>query len=193
MYTRFTDVVNSLKSLGKCFLNFELTNKILRSLPKRWDPKVTTIQETKSLNNYPLEELIGLLMTYEMTFLEHNEHDEHMNHLPKNRKDLEFRTMEYHLRESSSDEDDGDENFELLTMNFKKFIKQKLKNKNELERKKRPKKKAPKDESRITEGEMANCALMGFDYKVSNSPEMLLRCFEITCSFHELLDLVSKK
>ncbi|CAL9078428.1 unnamed protein product [Musa textilis] len=35
MYTCFTDVINSLKSLGKCFSNFELTNKILRSLPKR--------------------------------------------------------------------------------------------------------------------------------------------------------------
>ncbi|CAL9078878.1 unnamed protein product [Musa textilis] len=43
MYTRFMDVVNSLKSLGKSFSDFELVNKILRSLPKRWDPKVTVI------------------------------------------------------------------------------------------------------------------------------------------------------
>ena len=34
MYTCFTDVVNSLKALGKCFSNFELVNKILRSLSK---------------------------------------------------------------------------------------------------------------------------------------------------------------
>ncbi|CAL9113833.1 unnamed protein product [Musa textilis] len=35
MYTHFTDVVNSLKSLSKSFSDFELVNKILRSLPKR--------------------------------------------------------------------------------------------------------------------------------------------------------------
>ena len=45
MYTRFTDVVNGLKALGKCFSNFELVNKILRSLSKNWDQKITTIQE----------------------------------------------------------------------------------------------------------------------------------------------------
>ena len=37
MYTRFTDVVNSLRALGKCFSDFELVNKILRSLSKKWD------------------------------------------------------------------------------------------------------------------------------------------------------------
>ena len=44
MYTRFTDVVNSLRALGKCFSDFELVNKILRSLSKKWDSKVTAIQ-----------------------------------------------------------------------------------------------------------------------------------------------------
>ncbi|CAL9106787.1 unnamed protein product [Musa textilis] len=73
IYTRFTDVINSLKSLGKCFSNVELVNKILRSLKKRWDPKVMAIQETKNLNIFLLEK-----------------HDEHENHLPKNRKDLIF-------------------------------------------------------------------------------------------------------
>ena len=74
MYTYFTDVVNSLKAIGKCFLNFELVNKILRSLPKSWDSKVTVIQEAKDLNNFLLEELFSSLMIYEMA---HNAHDEH--------------------------------------------------------------------------------------------------------------------
>ena len=34
MYTRFTDIVNGLKGLGKSFSDFEFVNKILRSLPK---------------------------------------------------------------------------------------------------------------------------------------------------------------
>ena len=43
MYTRFMDVVNGLKALGKSLSNFELVNKILSSLPKSWDSKVTII------------------------------------------------------------------------------------------------------------------------------------------------------
>ena len=100
MYTRFTDVVNGLKSLGKSFSDFELVNKVLRSLSKTWDSKVTAIQESKNLNQFPLEELIGSLITYEMTC---NAREELENHLRKNRKDLGLRTFEDHLSISSSD------------------------------------------------------------------------------------------
>ncbi|CAL9113183.1 unnamed protein product [Musa textilis] len=97
IYTRFTDVINSLRALGKSFLDFELVSKILRSLPKRWDSKVTAIQEAKNLNDLSIEELGGSLMIYEMSLLEHFELIEHLNHLPKNRKDLEHQTNECHL------------------------------------------------------------------------------------------------
>ena len=55
MYTHFTDVINGLKGLGKSFSNFELVTKILRSIPKSWDPKVRTIQEAKDFKIFPLE------------------------------------------------------------------------------------------------------------------------------------------
>ncbi|CAL9074769.1 unnamed protein product, partial [Musa textilis] len=111
MFSRFSDVINSLKALGKCFSDFELVNKTLRSLPKRWDPIITAIQETKDLNNYPINELIGSLKTYEMSFLErleHHEHDEHLDHLLKNKKVFEYRTNGCHLSDDSSDEDNED-------------------------------------------------------------------------------------
>ena len=73
MYTQFMDVVNGLEGLSKGFLDFELVNKILRSLLKSWDPKFIVIQEAKDLNNFPLEELIGSLMTYEITCKAHEE------------------------------------------------------------------------------------------------------------------------
>ncbi|CAL9079475.1 unnamed protein product [Musa textilis] len=170
MYTRFTDVVNSLKSLGKSFSSFDLVNKILRSLPKEWDPKITAIQESKNLNDYSLEELIGSLMTYEMTLLKHDEHDEHLNHLLKNKKVFELRTREYHLSDDSNDED-NEEDFEPL-IDLNKFIKQKSKINNKLEQRNRPmkKKKAHQEE--------ANYALMGFDNEVSNLTS--LNYFEIT-------------
>ena len=66
MYTRFTNIINNLKSLGKTYTNQELVNKILRSLPSMWDAKSTAIQEAKDLETLPLEQLVGSLMTYEM-------------------------------------------------------------------------------------------------------------------------------
>ena len=47
MFTRFTEIVNSLKSLGKTYTNSELIRKILRCLPKGWEAKVTAIIEAK--------------------------------------------------------------------------------------------------------------------------------------------------
>ncbi|GAV74558.1 UBN2 domain-containing protein, partial [Cephalotus follicularis] len=43
MYACFNDIINALKGLGKVYNNHELVSKILRCLPKSWEPKVTTI------------------------------------------------------------------------------------------------------------------------------------------------------
>ncbi|XP_038882257.1 uncharacterized protein LOC120073484 [Benincasa hispida] len=49
MFTRFTNIVNALKGLGKSYTTSENVRKILRSLPKSWEAKVTMIQEAKDL------------------------------------------------------------------------------------------------------------------------------------------------
>ena len=67
MFTRFTDIINRLKSLGKVYSNSEQVRKILRSMPRNWEAKVTAIEEAKNLNALPLEELLGSLMTKNRT------------------------------------------------------------------------------------------------------------------------------
>ncbi|GAV63836.1 UBN2 domain-containing protein, partial [Cephalotus follicularis] len=67
MFTRFTNIINALQSLDKTFSNSELVRKILRCLPRSWMPKVTAIEEAKNLSILPLEDLLGSLMTYELT------------------------------------------------------------------------------------------------------------------------------
>ena len=127
-HTRFTDIVNGLKPLGKSFSDFKLINKILKSFPKSWNPKATVIQEANDLNDFPLEELIGSLITYEMSCITQ---DEYENNFPKNRKYMALRTKECHLSDNSSDDDDD---IELLMRKLKKIIKQETKDKNELKR-----------------------------------------------------------
>ncbi|GAV79723.1 UBN2 domain-containing protein, partial [Cephalotus follicularis] len=75
MFVRFTNIINSLQSLNKCYTNSEMVRKILRCLPKSWMPKVTAIEEAKDLNTLPLEELLGSLMTHEMTIKNHEDED----------------------------------------------------------------------------------------------------------------------
>ena len=65
MYTRFTDIINTLGALGKVFSNSEKVKKIIRSLPKEWRSKRTVIEEAKDLNTLPLDDLIGSLISYE--------------------------------------------------------------------------------------------------------------------------------
>jgi hypothetical protein len=67
MNTRFTNFVNGLRSYGKEYSMGEMNRKILNSLPKSWEGKALVIEEAKNLKTYPTEELIGSLLTYELT------------------------------------------------------------------------------------------------------------------------------
>ena len=57
MFSRFMVIVNELEALGNTYSKVEKVMKILRSLPKKWETKVTTIQEVKDLTKLSLEEL----------------------------------------------------------------------------------------------------------------------------------------
>ena len=75
MFTRFTNIISELKSLEKVYTNNELVRKILKSLPRTWEAKITAIQEMKDLNKLPLEELIRSLMTHELVMGQHMEEE----------------------------------------------------------------------------------------------------------------------
>ena len=59
MYTIFIDIINNLKNLGKVYTDADLCRKILRSLSRTWDSKVTIIQEAIDLRP---RKLIGDLL-----------------------------------------------------------------------------------------------------------------------------------
>jgi hypothetical protein len=64
-YTRINDLRNSMVSLGKMVSGVKLIRKILRSLPKCFRIKFTTIEESKDLESMKIEELVRSLQTYE--------------------------------------------------------------------------------------------------------------------------------
>jgi hypothetical protein len=64
-YTKISDLRNSMVSLGKQISDVKLIQKILRSLREHFRIKVTTIKESKNLEELKIEELVGSLQTYE--------------------------------------------------------------------------------------------------------------------------------
>ncbi|KAH9669581.1 Integrase catalytic domain-containing protein [Citrus sinensis] len=113
MYTRFTDIVNTLGALGKTFSNSEKVKKIIRSLPKEWRSKRTAIEEAKDLNTLPLDDLIGCLISYEEDLAAEKEHEE-------NKKSIALKSSKY---ESNGESEPDDEELAMLARRFRKFFK----------------------------------------------------------------------
>jgi hypothetical protein len=63
--TNISDLRNSMVSLRKSILDVKLIRKLLRSFPERFKIKVTTIEESKDLEEMKIEELVGSFQTYE--------------------------------------------------------------------------------------------------------------------------------
>lgn len=55
--------MNGIKSHGEYIIDSIMVKKILRTLPQRFDPKVSTIEESKDLTKLTMEELYGYLTT----------------------------------------------------------------------------------------------------------------------------------
>src|SRR4030042_4304965 len=70
MFTRFQTLVSGLQVLKKSYTTPDHVKKILRSLPAKWRPKVTAIEEARDLNNLSLENLISSLKCHELGFPE---------------------------------------------------------------------------------------------------------------------------
>ncbi|GAV85197.1 UBN2 domain-containing protein, partial [Cephalotus follicularis] len=120
MFSRFTNIINALKALDKTYYNSEMVRKILRCLPRSWMPKVTVIEEAKNLNVLPLEDLLGSLMTHELSMQKKDDDEE------KEKKKKKIVALKSSL---IKDSEDGDENEELslITRKFKKFLARKKK------------------------------------------------------------------
>ncbi|KAK2410100.1 putative mitochondrial protein [Trifolium repens] len=59
------DIGNSFEALGEKMSDEKLSRKLLRSLPKRFDMKVTAIEEAHDISTMKMDELVGSLQTFE--------------------------------------------------------------------------------------------------------------------------------
>jgi hypothetical protein len=65
-FLRVEELVNAMKGLGEKIEDVVLVHKILRSLPDRFNPKVSAIEELNDLKTLSIDQLLGTLTSYEM-------------------------------------------------------------------------------------------------------------------------------
>ena len=58
--------MNSAFNIRETILELKIVRKVLRSLPKRFHAKITTIEESKDIDKISLTKLVGNLKTYEL-------------------------------------------------------------------------------------------------------------------------------
>ena len=66
-YSKLNEVVIGKFNLSEKKEDSKIVKKILRSLPESFRAKVTTIEESKNLDDIKVQELIGSLQTYELS------------------------------------------------------------------------------------------------------------------------------
>ena len=87
------------ESLGEKISEEKLVRKILRSLPKRFDMKFTTIEEAQDISSLKVDELIGSLQNFEITV---------NNKTDKKGKGIAFTFSSYSDETQGNHEYDGD-------------------------------------------------------------------------------------
>ena len=71
-FLRVDEVVNAMRGLGEKMEDQTVVRKILRSLAKRFDPKVSALEERVDLATMSMDELHGILTAYEMRMEQDN-------------------------------------------------------------------------------------------------------------------------
>nr|GEV29323.1 zf-CCHC domain-containing protein/UBN2 domain-containing protein [Tanacetum cinerariifolium] len=123
-FARFNTIITSLKALEESFSSHNHARKFLRSLPTKWCPKVTLIEESKDLSTLPLDELIDNLKVYEVVLEKDLE-------ISKNKKEkyksLALKARKVLSKEKATTLDSNDEEYAMAVRDFKKFFKRRRK------------------------------------------------------------------
>jgi hypothetical protein len=107
-YSKMSDLRNPMVSLGKTVSDVKLIRKIIRSMPECFRIKVTTIEESKDVEEMNIEELVGSLQTYELS-------------LPPVTKVKTIALKASKTKVKVSSEDDSENEEEAVTMLAKNF------------------------------------------------------------------------
>jgi len=109
---RFTHILNHLTGLGKVFDKEELNIKMLKCLDRSWQPKTTTISESRDLSKPSTTALFGKLIKHEQE-------------LKRKTKGFSLKTSVQNDSSEEAGNVEHDETLSLLTRKFSRFLNKK--------------------------------------------------------------------
>ena len=109
---KLMDIVNQSYQLGDPYSDRRVKQKIMRSLPARFESKVTALEENSDYRDMKPSEVIGRLLAYESRIGPSTSP-------PKKQKGIALKASKVEKEEK----DDSDEDTALLLRRFKKFVK----------------------------------------------------------------------
>ena len=120
---KFTHIVNHLMGLGKEFDKEELNIKVLKRLDRNWQPKVTTISESKDLSIITIAALFSKLREHEIEM-------QRLSELESSKKKVKTIALKASSKKSDETEEEvvessDNENLNLLVKRFGKYLKRK--------------------------------------------------------------------
>ncbi|TYK21443.1 gag-pol polyprotein [Cucumis melo var. makuwa] len=111
---RVLEIANDSLLLGEKIPESKIVSKVLRSLPRKFDMKVTAIEEAQDIMTLKLDELFGSLLTFEMAISDRES---------KKGKGIAFKSIydQENTVNQSGNEANQDESITLLTKQFSKM------------------------------------------------------------------------
>ncbi|OVA07488.1 hypothetical protein BVC80_8177g4 [Macleaya cordata] len=114
-YGKLGEIVSNIFALGETNFNSKIIRKVLRSLLKSFEVKVTAIEESKDIDAILPKELVGNLWTFESNF-----------HSTKKFDNIAFKvSKKVSISNDKSFDDSSDEEITILTWKFMKHTKRK--------------------------------------------------------------------
>jgi hypothetical protein len=105
-FLRVDETVNAIIGLGEEIKESVIVQKVLRSLPMRFDPKISTLEERSDLNSISMDELHGIFTAYEMRTEQENPDIKEAAFKASKKSKQKGRQKEEHSNNSDVSEDD---------------------------------------------------------------------------------------
>jgi hypothetical protein len=105
-FLRVDETVNAIIGLGEEIEESIIVKKILRSLPMRFNPKISTLEERSNLDSISMDELHGIFTAYEMRTEQENPNVKEVTFKASKRSKQKKKEQEEYSSSSDASEDD---------------------------------------------------------------------------------------
>jgi hypothetical protein len=107
-FLRFDKIVTAIIGLGEEIKEYVIVQKVLRSLPMRFNPKISALEERSDMKSISMDELHGIFTSYEMRTEQENPDAKESTFKASKRSKKKKKEQEEYSSSNNISEDDED-------------------------------------------------------------------------------------